>query len=219
MATKIVQIIMKIIVGLFIVLIALFLFTIIILPIILGVGSLIYNLTMEKASDYTTEEHLERITEIVREKYINSQNYDYTSFSVYPLYDENEKVNYVLVEFEPQGFYIVQIREKGHGLYLRHHYEETSWTPYTVVREINEKGKEEVIYNFELDENGEMVEYNCSPYKLAGVLNEKLYLLRLSPAVKKDNKFINLISNQEINMIERDSHEEKFLEAGFRSLL
>ena len=43
----------------------------------------------ERASDYTEEEHLARVTERIEKKYITEDS-QFTSFAVYPLYNEKE---------------------------------------------------------------------------------------------------------------------------------
>ena len=55
---------------------------------------------------------------------------------------------------------------------------------------------------YECDEEGEFVYYNESPFKLAGVLDQRMYFLEVYhgyiPAVKAENgKYINLISFEE----------------------
>lgn len=58
---------------------------------------------------------------------------------------------------------------------------------------------------YEVDENGEKIVYNVSPFKAANVLNEKKYILKTKIeggsstliAVKRGNKYLNLISMQE----------------------
>lgn len=65
-----------------------------------------------------------------------------------------------------------------------------------------------------LDENGERIFYDKSPYAVTGNLSEKKYLLETDSgdkfifAVKKDEKFVNLISGFEFEYEEEYSYEE-----------
>ena len=65
-----------------------------------------------------------------------------------------------------------------------------------------------------LDENGERIFYDKSPYAVTGNLSEKKYLLETDRddkfifAVKKDEKFVNLISGFEFEYEEEYSYEE-----------
>lgn len=61
--------------------------------------------------DYTLEEHIEFITQKVQQRYMK-EDYPYTSFAVYPLYDENNKNTHFLVEFEPYGFLMLQMHKQ-----------------------------------------------------------------------------------------------------------
>ena len=85
----------------------------------------------EYANSYSEEDHLKRVAERVDERYMSS-DYDFTSYDLYPVYDENEKLIYALVEFEPQGFVFVLITNStypwGHSMYLRdEYYLKTGW--------------------------------------------------------------------------------------------
>ena len=76
----------------------------------------------------------------------------------------------------------------------------------------------EVIY--EKDSEGNDILHHSSPFKINNVLNEKLYLLYVKtnipiqndgyiPAVKKDGKFLNLVSMKEVSIIE-DAQKGQF---------
>ena len=57
------------------------------------------------------------------------------------------------------------------------------------------------VYCYEYNEYGELIVYNQSHYKVAGVLEEKLYMIGDSsgviPALKKGDMYLNLISPQD----------------------
>ena len=86
-----------------------------------------------------------------------------------------------------------------------------TWQRYTII-------DDEVIY--EKDSEGNDILYHSSPFKINNVLNEKLYLLYAEtnipsqhhgyiPAVKKDGKFLNLVSMKEVSIIE-DAQKGQF---------
>ncbi|MEG2108132.1 MAG: hypothetical protein RR033_07050, partial [Clostridia bacterium] len=65
------------------------------------------------------------------------------------------------------------------------------WTPYTIDVENN------------TDESGKRIAYFQSPFSVRGIEGEKRYLLKFDgyiPAVKKNEKYINLISNSEFEV-------------------
>ena len=173
-------------------------------------------------NDFTVEEHIQRISDRIRAKDFTSSIYHgltYEDFEVYPVYDENEKLNHYLIEFEPYGFTFVYVREKPSLLttiihkpsmyYLQEVYNENHlWSPYVV----NEPKEDYNLYDdiqWLLDENGERIYYAKSPYYVTNNINEKKYLLHAGGgydicAVKKDGNFINLISGQTINDIREE---------------
>ena len=167
---------------------------------------------------HTDEEHLERIAKKVDKRYM-SGDYDFTSYELYPLYNENEKMEFVLVEFEPQGFILVQLQKGTFGQikYRRDDkYLEIGWSRlrYEIIEEgqkasdfeddvwklIPEAQHIKMALLREYDENGEVIVYYVSPYKLAGVLDKRLYLLGGNfAAIKSENeyKYFNLMSMKE----------------------
>lgn len=172
---------------------------------------------------YSTAQHVDRIKKIVQEKYIGDG--EFTDFAVYPLYDKGDNVIMYLVEFEPCGYYYILAAKPNmftrRGMYVRHderakceweryrisetqpgNYEGIEWKQKTRMSD----GEEVVDFPgkwFETSE-GEFVKFNVSPYKAANVENQKRYLLSIDeihsvPAVRKNNKFFNLISMEEFN--------------------
>ncbi len=176
---------------------------------------------IERPEDYTLEEHIARITPRIEKRYINpetrKQEYSHiTGYKLYPLYDNEDKLQYFLIEFEPYGFASVSMRKTTPfiGMYFREEgYMQDSWQRYRVCIDGVEpdpyEGRQwqpmERSYNenfrFEVNDNGEFVKYNHSPYAIAGVLDQKLYMLDLHlhgvPAIKQNGKFINLVSMDE----------------------
>ena len=189
-----------------------------------------------KVSDFTIEEHVERITERItnseKDPYIDwyfSEGETYQSFAVYPLYGQDEKVTFYLVEFDPHGFVFVLAKDEHYGIggcvktgmYLLSEVYgvKNPWAPYIVDKNgplikdhpsLSEEHNLVRFFSFDqkgdliLDENGELIIYKKSPYFVTGNINEKKYLLRTTKdsnsstqyicAVKKDGKFINLMS-------------------------
>ncbi len=91
------------------------------------------------AARYTEAQHLERVGRRV-EKYFMTEESGYTGYQVYPLYDENEKLSYFLVEFEPVGFVYIKLYEyhseiiRMYGMYAYDNafefYKERPWRRY-----------------------------------------------------------------------------------------
>jgi len=166
---------------------------------------------------YTTKQHIRTITRLANKRYVKSGEYD--SLTVYPLYDENDKVNfYFLVELSPSSYVIVarHIPLLGTlGQYIRSDIPvEPAWRRYRICVDGNEllpdDGREwkadpnatsdkEKNYRYETDDNGSFIEYTSSPYAVAGVLDQKMYLLYIDgggfvPAIKQGAFFLNLLS-------------------------
>ncbi len=186
----------------------------------------------ERASYFTEEEHLARVTERIEKKYMTEDG-KFTSFAVYPLYNEKDKLQYFLVEFEPQGFVYVKIRDKWynnifesmHSLYgVSNTPPITPWYRYTIdpTKSQPEPYTDKCI---ERDENGEMVIRYKSPYAEAGVVNEKRYLLSIKkennesatlvPAIKTDEGYLNLVSMSKL-LIENGYCAEEQAAIGIR---
>lgn len=171
--------------------------------------SLILSGCTQENQNYSSDDHYNNLKKIIEEKYMQS-NYGFTGFELYPIYNENDEHKYFLVEFEPIKFLYVFIKDKsthyGNSLYCAEI--EYLWTPYT-VSEKEVDGKIKYIRNFKLDEFGNRIIHNRSHFKVAGVEEEKLYLLtiysgsdeRLIPAVKRDDKYLNLVSMELIDYV------------------
>lgn len=182
---------------------------------------------------YTEEEHIKRISERVEKRYMG-ENSPYTDFTVYPLYDENDKIGYFVVEFEPYGYVYVRLNPKessscrGTDMYTRSTAENQPWIRYTIEEGATEQAPDGygaiVEYKdmrFERDENGQCIVRRDSHYKVAGIQDEKRYLLYVEwrnanentvggyvPAVKRGNRYLNLVSMQEMDFVPLDKMTE-----------
>ena len=186
----------------------------------------------ERASYFTEEEHLARVTERIEKKYMTEDG-KFTSFAVYPVYNEKDKLQYFLVEFEPQGFVYVKIRDKWynnifesmHSLYgVSNTPPITPWYRYTIdpTKSQPEPYTDKCI---ERDENGEVVIRYESPYAAAGIKDEKRYLLSLKDerdigvelveAIKTDEGYLNLVSMSKL-LIENGYCAEEQAAIGIR---
>ncbi len=175
--------------------------------------SICFSFGCDKASNYTEEEHIARITERIKNKDF-SWALTYESFEVYPLYNQNEEVEYFLVEFEPFGFMFVNLRDTtfvfcninnaGNSMYKRTDFYcegQSTWSPYSRDKTTGDK-----VYF--LDENGEKLIYTKSPYYVTQNMNSKKYLIETSNpsdyicAIKKDEVYLNLISGSNFDVEE-----------------
>ena len=185
-----------------------------------------------KASCYTEEEHIQRITERIEKKMKEGESQfikGCDGYKVYPLYNEAEQMLYALVEVEPYGFLCVFIDDEKliscfaeDSMYT---YDsnvvsddgDKCFSPYigddgSVWWEPCTKSEQEMMpepddeFQWVYDENGERIYYNHSPYFVTENINAKKYLFRVEEtsdyifAVKKGDKFLNLISNEEFDV-------------------
>ena len=187
--------------------------------------------------DFSIEEHIQRFTERIEKRDLKwgyPEGETYQNFEVYPVYDANEELKYFLVEFEPYGFVFIYIKDEppiltsflyaNKSMYVVSadlYGKKNPWTPYT--RDKNSPKLPSLIEGWEstkkgdliLDENGEMIIYDKSPYFVTGNIDEKKYLLETDCsyeficAVKKDGKFINLISGLYLDNLENYNSEEE----------
>lgn len=174
---------------------------------------LIITLTMvscENVSNYSDEDHYNNIKSIVKEKYLYKED-NKVSFFMYPLYDENEEISYYLIKFYYSGYMYVKIDKEDNENPYKIPYKSETWSKYKYV--YNDANyayplihDNDYIREYELDSSNNVIEYNESPYEVADVLDQKLYLLKihelsvsdiLVPAIKSGEKFINLVSMEE----------------------
>ncbi len=175
--------------------------------------------------DYTIEEHIAKISKRVQKRYMDNDD-TLESFAIYPVYNEDDKLSYFLVGFEPCGFVFVQLgiqRNIVYGMYMRcDTYLNLTWYRYRQCIdgiEPEEYEGNEWIYieglsmsfsnsntRFLSNEDGEIIQYDKSPYFVADVLDSKLYFMELSngggiPAVKNNESFVNLVSMESFSFL------------------
>ncbi|MBQ8196494.1 MAG: hypothetical protein IJZ73_00325 [Clostridia bacterium] len=186
--------------------------------------------------DFTEAEHIQRITERI-EKSDSTWGYPegekYESFEVYPVYDQYEELKYFLVEFEPYGFVFIRVKTEpsilvsclhaNKSMYVvgRIYGKKRPWTPHT--RTPNSPPLPSFVEGWAssrngdliLDENGDMIIYEKSPYFVTGNSEERKYLLQTKDstsdficAIKQEGQYVNLISKLKIEDIENLSYRE-----------
>ena len=174
-----------------------------------------------KVSNYSVEEHIQRISERVRNTTWLID--DFEDFDVYPLYDKDEKLKFFLLEFNPHGFGFIFVQDEppvltsclyAHkSMYIvsaNYYYKEQTWFRYVAdkngppLSDFVEMAPSSKKGTPIFDEKGEIIKYDKSPYYVSGNVNEKKYVFETEDsseficAVKKDEKFINLISGTEL---------------------
>ncbi len=167
---------------------------------------------------FSEEEHIQRISERIEKKFMTDQN-DYTSFTVYPLYTQDEKLTCFLVEFEPCGFFFVgfnpvdsfpfrsmyKVSATGYG-------KSHTWSPYT-VDQTSSQPYPDPDKCWIVDENGEKICYSKSPYSVTQNLDKKKYLIESEDgyicAIKKNDVYVNLISLTEFDISKGDLEKEQ----------
>lgn len=155
------------------------------------------TLTGCQTKKYSEDEILTIVAERIEEIYFSNDRYEVESFEVYPIYNENDKFSYVLVEYNPSGYIFVKV-EYTKGLFPKLKLTRDTNEPQlnSWVKRYYDNGK--VIY-CEKDENNKPIQNYVSPFKKADVLDKKIYLIYLHnmfcvPAIKKDDQYLNLIS-------------------------
>ena len=186
-------------------------FFVILLSVVL-IAVIVFSILVERSSDFTEAEHVARVTALAKKRYLGNDE-KYTDLQVYPIYDQDDKLQYFLIEFEPVGYAFVCLHNTNifSSMYTRATDTNMFWARYEV--EIGSRACIQDTYSqkhvdyfdarlTEFDENGEPIIYYRSPYKVANVLNEKLYLLKVVQrghhgemvAVKRNGRYLNLIS-------------------------
>lgn len=186
---------------------------------------------------YTDEQHLQKITELVEKRYINSK-YNATSFKLFPLYDADDKISYYLVDFEPYGWVYINIHNPrfinkltGVKMYavnnttdIETHFQRykicidgVEPPPYNELYWRARENSSDSNYRWEINEYGEFVTQTVNHYELAGVIEQKKYFLEITqagytsyiPAVKSGARYLNLISMEEMDF-EREIGVDKY---------
>lgn len=166
---------------------------------------------------YSAEKHIARVRERAEARFLGEGS-KYTDLEVYPLYNENDELKYMLIEFEPQGFIYVQINERERpwlSMYtMGRDVPDAFWRPYVFDRGSvqsvpDENGTLQICKDrrFLQDEDGEFYGFYVSHFKAANIGEERRYLLTLTlrtgestsqtyyiPAVKREDGYFNLVS-------------------------
>ena len=155
---------------------------------------------------YSEKGHYRRIQKRIEERFIETGVHK--EYELYPLYDENDKLKYFVVDF-PTNYHIIRINKYDLGC--------LGVSMYTLS--INNPWQRYVLENgekvYEKDEDGNDIFYNQSPYKVAGIKDEKRYLIKIRqgsnsdfvPAVKRGDKYLNLISMKEEEIVLKSNEE------------
>ena len=156
---------------------------------------------------YSEKAHYRRIQKRIEERFIETGVHK--EYELYPLYDENDQLKYFVVDF-PTNYHIISINKRDYscisGTSLYSLSITNPWQRY--VLENGEK-----VY--EKDKDGNDIFYNQSPYKVAGIKDEKRYLIRVRqdsnsgyiPAVKRGDKYLNLISMKEEEIVLKSNEQ------------
>ena len=160
------------------------------------------------AESYTEAQHIKRVTKLAEKRYLTEDS-PYTSLQVFPLYTENDELGYFVIEFEPYGYVYIKLNERderfivwGVSMYTRDSRESVVWRHYKVAT-----GTAQIVEIWEVDENGNYIGYRDSHYKVADIRNERRFLLQIEqegvrcyiPAVKRSERYLNLVSMEEID--------------------
>lgn len=172
---------------------------------------------------YTEEQHIHRIRERAERRFLGEDS-EYMSLEVYPIYNEYDEMRFALIEFEPQGFIIVHIKDQAYpwkGIYTLSSRESERWMPYRVkegyIDNIYDADGQLIDQNtdreFIRDENGQVIIYHESYFKVAGIENERRYFLSTTlivsssrrdgriPAVKRGEQYLDLVDGEMIDYI------------------
>ena len=155
---------------------------------------------------YSEKGHYRRIQKRIEERFIETGVHK--EYELYPLYDENDKLKYFVVDF-PTNYHIIRINKYDLGC--------LGVSMYTLS--INNPWQRYVLENgekvYEKDKDGNDIFYNQSPYKVAGIKDEKRYLIKIRqgsnsdyvPAVKRGDKYLNLISMKEEEIVLKSNEQ------------
>ncbi len=155
---------------------------------------------------YSEKGHYRRIQKRIEERFIETGVHK--EYELYPLYDENDKLKYFVVDF-PTNYHIIKINE----------YDLSCLGVSMYTLSINNPWQRYVLENgekvYEKDKDGNDIFYKQSPYKVAGIKDEKRYLIEVSqgssssyvPAVKRGDKYLNLISMKEEEIVLKSNEQ------------
>ena len=175
---------------------------------------------------FSDEEHIERISEKIKSKYIDKENSKYTSFEIYPVYNNNDELEYAVIDFQPEGFTYVIISEEGFfnddrflskfnllstSMYdICSGYMDLTWRACSI--DPDKKDEENLLKKIMYKD--EKI-YKNSPYYINNITDEKRYLISvkryynkergdtetiLIPCVIRDGEYLNLYSNEKFHI-------------------
>ena len=173
----------------------------------------------------TDKEQLAEVTKLATKRFVEEGHINrgetekgkYTGLTVYPLYDENDEMQYFLIDLEPSGYAYVKSNIKvrsSRGCIWRNFI--CPYSDYTVSYGIPwfRYYRNETDTGF--DYKDAEILYEDSHFKVANIGDEKRYLLkyypktggfRYIPAVKRGDKFLNLVSTTEYDPNNLYEHE------------
>ena len=149
----------------------------------------------KKAKYYTDEEHTNNVRKIIEEKYLK----DGETYELRPLYNNDDKLQYFVVDFSNNDFIYVKIMEQENFLQHKLYMQSVGGCPWSrVVDVVNGQ----MIY--ETDESGQSIRNYNSHFKVANIPSDtRGYLIRtavstaLVPSIKVGDKYLDLITMQE----------------------
>lgn len=177
-----------------------------------------------KSRVLSDDEHIERISKKIKSKYIDKENSKYTSFEIYPVYDNNDELRYAVIEFQPEGFVYIRINKEmlfnndrflskfsllSMGMYRKSFGSSWGFCSIDPTKKDAKQYSEKIIYKNE-------ERYNNSPYYVNNIIGEKRYLISvkiykkgdgyenetiLIPCVIRDGEYLNLFSNEKFHVI------------------
>ena len=162
----------------------------------------------------TDKEQLAEVTKLATKRFVEEGHVDrehcekgkYTGLTVYPLYDENDEMQYFLIDLEPSGYAYVSSNIKIRNSMSCLGRIIASYGEYTVSygRPWYRYYRNETDTDYDL-RDAEIL-YEDSHFRVANIGDEKRYLLKCYPksgsfgyipAVKRGDKFLNLVSMTE----------------------
>ena len=194
--------------------------------VLLCMGAACFAGCAEQAKNYTEQEHIERVSKLVEDRYMRKDS-GHTAYEVRPLYDETGQLAYFVVDFQPKGYVYIKINERATvfaGMYTRDLNEGQPWFPYTVeigaTAIVPTEGGAVEYENrlLQYDENGAVVLYSQSYFRVTKIQEEKCYLLKVIyaedsgrkeeyiPAVKREEGYLNLVSLEKIDYVSEVPH-------------
>ena len=197
-----------------------------ILLIIVLLWGIVFMCEYRRSSWYSEEQHIKRVSKRIDNhfkdwKYGNGERYE--SYKVYPLYEKDDTLQYFLVEFEPFGFSVIRLnkyerrrnvlfRAYSVSMYLEGgiYDDKRTWSPNNDDLTIDKSQS-----NADMKDDKEIkIGYSKSPYFVTGYINDKKYFIKYDGgryicAIKKGNKFVNLISGAEFDVEKSESLEKQ----------